>query len=357
MKPLFLVVVVVAGLAGSSGAAALPPFEARATTPAFHDDLSPFGEWFWRDDHGWVWSPSVDVGWRPYSVGHWAWTAEFGWLWVSAEPFGWATFHYGRWLWLDDAGWVWVPGRVWGPAWVDWRVGPGFIGWAPLGPEAVWIPGRGLIAVDVEPVFGPWGWVFVDETRFLAPNLVVVCVPRARNRQLMPSTRVVHRREREERERIVNDAVDHDAVERVLGRPVVSHRVVDAQLRGPIPDDAIRVRHARSIEHERARGDLIGPVPRARDRDLELRPLRGSPDDKQRDQAREQVRERARRERAPAPARPTVPLQTARPCEQTHSCDDIDDADGREREARRQKMQVPRTVKKVPARRPSPRRR
>jgi len=31
-------------------------------------------------------------------------------------------------------GWLWIPGSDWGPAWVSWRSGEGYYGWAPLGP-------------------------------------------------------------------------------------------------------------------------------------------------------------------------------------------------------------------------------
>ena len=30
-------------------------------------------------------------------------------------------------------GWYWIPGRTWGPAWVSWAVGGGYVGWCPLG--------------------------------------------------------------------------------------------------------------------------------------------------------------------------------------------------------------------------------
>src|SRR5262249_59564660 len=73
---------------------------------------------------------------RPYSDGYWAYT-DYGWTWVSYEDFGWATYHYGRWANLDDYGWVWFPGEDldWGPAWVSWRTGGDYIGWAPLAPR------------------------------------------------------------------------------------------------------------------------------------------------------------------------------------------------------------------------------
>ena len=57
-----------------------------------------------------------------------------GWAWVSDEPWGWATYHYGRWANIDGFGWIWVPGYRWAPAWVSWRYGGGYCGWAPLPP-------------------------------------------------------------------------------------------------------------------------------------------------------------------------------------------------------------------------------
>src|SRR6266850_4979794 len=60
----------------------------------FYDDLSPHGNWIQDASYGWVWTPRVSAGWRPYTQGHWVWTEEFGWLWVSDEEFGWAVYHY-----------------------------------------------------------------------------------------------------------------------------------------------------------------------------------------------------------------------------------------------------------------------
>src|ERR1043166_2721499 len=108
----------------------------------FYDNLNS-GSWFEVGDYGYCWQPDVavnDASWRPYSDGYWAYTDD-GWTWVSYEDFGWATYHYGRWTMLNDYGWVWVPGRnedlEWGPAWVSWRTGGDYIGWAPLPPETI----------------------------------------------------------------------------------------------------------------------------------------------------------------------------------------------------------------------------
>ncbi len=60
-----------------------------------------------------------------------------GWTWVSDEPWGWATYHYGRWVNIVGTGWVWIPGHTWAPAWVSWRYGGGYCGWAPLPPSTL----------------------------------------------------------------------------------------------------------------------------------------------------------------------------------------------------------------------------
>jgi hypothetical protein len=101
----------------------------------FYDQLGDQGTWIQTDNYGYVFQPNVtDPNWAPYTDGHWVYTDE-GWTWVSDEPWGWATYHYGRWANIDGTGWVWVPGYRWAPAWVSWRYGGGYAGWAPLPPE------------------------------------------------------------------------------------------------------------------------------------------------------------------------------------------------------------------------------
>jgi hypothetical protein len=109
----------------------------RVSFGAFYDGLSPYGEWISVGVDTYGWRPShVASDWRPYTVGRWCWTDD-GWYWVSDEPWGWASYHYGRWTYDDYYGWVWIPGYDWAPAWVEWRYGPDYVGWAPLGPYAV----------------------------------------------------------------------------------------------------------------------------------------------------------------------------------------------------------------------------
>jgi hypothetical protein len=100
----------------------------------FYSSLSPYGEWVTAGNYGMCWRPvGVPMGWRPYVDGRWIWT-EYGWTWASDYEWGWAPFHYGRWTFDPEYGWVWVPGYVWAPAWVEWRWGGGYVGWAPMPP-------------------------------------------------------------------------------------------------------------------------------------------------------------------------------------------------------------------------------
>lgn len=103
---------------------------------SFYDELSPYGTWIQDPQYGYVWRPDVDQEeFRPYySNGRWAMT-EYGNTWVSDYDWGWAPFHYGRWIYNRYNQWVWLPDTVWGPAWVSWRSGGGYYGWAPLGPS------------------------------------------------------------------------------------------------------------------------------------------------------------------------------------------------------------------------------
>lgn len=101
----------------------------------FYDGLSPYGFWIDHPNYGYVWVPDVGPAFTPYvSAGHWVMTS-YGWTWVSNYSWGWAPFHYGRWWYDSFFGWLWVPDTIWGPAWVVWRAGPGYYGWAPLGPN------------------------------------------------------------------------------------------------------------------------------------------------------------------------------------------------------------------------------
>jgi len=119
-----------------------------------YEDLDVYGDWIYVAGYGPCWRPrGLAVGWAPYHFGQWAWVGPWGWTWVDGEPWGFAPFHYGRWAFAGN-GWVWVPGPnvarpVYAPALVGWvggGVGSNFsfgagVGWFPLAPGEVFVPG------------------------------------------------------------------------------------------------------------------------------------------------------------------------------------------------------------------------
>jgi FecR protein len=119
-----------------------------------YHDLDQHGHWVSEPSYGDVWYPTVAVGWAPYRYGRWVSIAPWGWTWIDDAPWGFAPFHYGRWAFVHDH-WGWVPGprhvhAVYAPALVAWMGGPNVsvsvtlgagVGWFPLAPHEVFIPG------------------------------------------------------------------------------------------------------------------------------------------------------------------------------------------------------------------------
>ena len=100
----------------------------------FYNELQPYGRWINHRAYGRIWIPNVGGNFHPYATnGYWVMT-DYGNTWVSDYSWGWAPFHYGRWYYDEYYGWAWVPGYEWAPAWVTWRSGGGYYGWAPMGP-------------------------------------------------------------------------------------------------------------------------------------------------------------------------------------------------------------------------------
>ena len=118
----------------------------------FYQPLSPYGSWVNFSTYGRCWHPTqVAVDWRPYCNGSWE-STDAGLYWDSDEPWAWACYHYGSWYYDTGYGWVWIPGTDWAPAWVDWRYGDNYIGWAPCGPRVT--------------VLGPSFFVFCNAGNF-----------------------------------------------------------------------------------------------------------------------------------------------------------------------------------------------
>jgi hypothetical protein len=128
----------------------------------FQAALSPYGQWVEYGTYGLVWIPAVAVvgaDFVPYGCGDWELT-QYGWTFDSCYAWGWAPFHYGRWISVASYGWAWIPDSTWGPAWVSWRAGGGYIGWAPLGPGNTPCAGPGTSS------YGNGSWTFTNSRQF-----------------------------------------------------------------------------------------------------------------------------------------------------------------------------------------------
>jgi hypothetical protein len=212
-----------------------PPVVVINVESDFYEPLRPHGEWVVIGSYGRCWRPArVDASWRPYCDGHWERT-DSGWYWASNEPWGWATYHYGRWDWSVEFGWFWVPHTQWAPAWVWWRQGGGYVGWAPLPPSAR-IGARGIVEVQ-QTAFAPHAFVFVSEPRLLEPvrpATVIVNNTTVINQTVnITSVQVVNKT-------VINDGPRPDLIERRSGRKIET--VAVRELRRKEETDA-RMRH------------------------------------------------------------------------------------------------------------------
>lgn len=196
----------------------------------FDAPLAAHGTWIKVGRYGRCWRPAhVAVGWRPYCHGSWIWT-DCGWYWSSDETWGWACYHYGRWVYDSEAGWVWVPGIEWAPAWVSWRVGGGYCGWAPLAPRGVAV--------------APRSYVFVEVARFrdpVRPTKVII-----NNTRIINRTAEAGNFKRETRKFggvsqrvIVNQGPRLGVIQKATGKPFKSVSIREAVGRNPVPPEAV----------------------------------------------------------------------------------------------------------------------
>ena len=154
---------------------------------SFYDELSPYGSWINSPEYGYVWQPYDNQGFRPYSTnGHWVWSDEYEWIWVSDYNWGWAPFHYGRWRHDPFNGWLWVPGYQWSPAWVSWRTGGEYYGWAPLGP-----------GIDIDYSFGNYSppydyWCFAPRRYITSHRIYDYCRDERENVTIIRNTKIIN---------------------------------------------------------------------------------------------------------------------------------------------------------------------
>lgn len=181
---------------------------------AFYDELAPYGQWVQNPYYGTVWIPGVGPDFQPYvSAGHWIVT-EYGNTWVSDYAWGWAPFHYGRWIFDDQyGGWAWIPGSDWGPAWVSWRSGGGYYGWAPLGPG---------VNVNIN-IPAPY-WTFVPQVYINSPQWYGYRAPRPRGVSIYQNTTIINNVYRYGNQAYAYGPYRGE-IERVTRRPVQVYRI------------------------------------------------------------------------------------------------------------------------------------
>lgn len=214
----------------------------------FNTALGPYGEWRKHARFGNVWVPSYrDRNWQPYQEGRWVYTEQWGWYWVSnaeESDWGWVAYHYGRWIKDRDLGWAWVPGEEWAPAWVKWRRGPLYVGWAPLAPDDV------ATSLWEDPEI--WLFVAVGDVAVRSPMLL----PERQATTFVRETVVVNRTLplRAGDARIaVNPGVSASIIAAAAGRTVPIYEVRPKVLAGTRGvDGAVEIR-ASEIREDRAR--------------------------------------------------------------------------------------------------------
>ncbi len=192
----------------------------------FDAALEGYGHWVQHPSLGDVWVPdSVPQDWQPYRLGHWIYTDEWGWYWNSDEPFGWITYHYGRWYLDRQTGWVWIPSDEWGPAWVNWRQGDDFVGWAPTPPDEY---------ADNDEDYAD-NYMFVRAGDLMAPEVYTVFIPYRDRRDYYHRSTLVNRTIYfADRRGAVNPGIPPAYIASATGRPFHSSVVAPIVIAGTV---------------------------------------------------------------------------------------------------------------------------
>ncbi len=255
----------------------------------FYRELTPHGAWFDVAGYGYCFQPRVakDPSWRPYLDGRWVWS-DRGWAWSSNEPFGWIVYHYGRWLLTTGHGWIWVPDTEWAPAWVSWRRGDEYIGWAPLPPERGPRPPMIGADVDVRCRLGAPHYIFVEVIHFAAPTYVSYCRPIIHNTTIIHNTinitNIIYVGDRNNRHCYIKGGPDRIDIERRCKRPIPIARITHLEPGQSPPEDWATTAHEnRKVLHLAALPATTGEpvVPEKVEAQIEPQPVMAEPIDAQ----------------------------------------------------------------------------
>jgi len=119
---------------------------------------------------------------------------------------------------------VLVPDTVWGPAWVTWRAGDIYAGWAPLPPEAEFVSGIGIRSFDID--FPPHYWVFVNGRHFMDDRLDYYILPYERNYTIIDLT-MIGAGIGVRGDRVFNEGIDVDRIRRFTHQEVTRYELRD----------------------------------------------------------------------------------------------------------------------------------
>ena len=181
-----------------------------------------------------VWKPSPELAvgitagdqpepvYTPYTNGQWLNTDQ-GWYFKAATPQEEIVHHYGRWTYSPAVGWVWVPGRVWSPAWVDWREDDSHVVWSPL-PPGVYIVDDRVMDPGIYNDRYDDRYVVVEKRYFVEPEIYKYHVVKNKKKVIIHEMRKVdgvmvvdHR--------VINRGPEVSVIERVLGNPIPVYNV------------------------------------------------------------------------------------------------------------------------------------
>jgi hypothetical protein len=123
-----------------------------------------------------VWRPAIELAasminenenkeYVPYNDGQWLNTDQ-GWYFKANTPQEDLTSHYGRWALDPNLGWVWLPGKVWSPAWVEWRENTDYVAWAPV-PPGVYIQNDAI----TQTTLNENRYTIVEKKQFIEPSV------------------------------------------------------------------------------------------------------------------------------------------------------------------------------------------
>lgn len=160
-------------------------------------------------------TPVTSASYVPYSNGQWVNTPQ-GWYFQAPTPYEEVVHHYGRWAYSPTEGWVWVPGRVWSPAWVDWRTDDDYVAWTPISP-GIYITNNNTVIDPV--VYDDNRYVIVEKRYFIEPEIYKYHVVKNKRKVIIHEMRKVdgvmvvdHR--------VINRGPEVSVIETAFGNPV-----------------------------------------------------------------------------------------------------------------------------------------